>query len=128
MDLIIKLAAAALSACIIGLLLKKTNPELAILLSICAVTMILIAAAGFLAGLAELAHLVKTIAGSSDTLTGPVLKCLGIAVISRISGELCRESSQPAVAVAVEMAGTVCAFSVALPLMTSMLKMIGGMI
>ncbi len=128
MELLVKAAAAALTAAAIGLLIRRSNPELALLLSACTVVLILIASSGFLSGIRELAEAVKTIAGSDDTLTVPVLKCVAIAIITKISSELCREASQGAAAAAVELAGAVCALSVAMPLVMSMLKLIGGMI
>ena len=128
MELMIKAAAAALSAAAMVQLIKRSNPELSLLLSACAVTLILIAALGFLGGMKELTDAVKTIAGSNETLTGPVLKCVAIAIITKVTSELCRDSSQGAAASAVELAGTVCAMSTAMPLIMSMLKMIGGMV
>lgn len=128
MELIIKAAAAALTAAVVGLLIKRANPEISLLLSACTVALILIAAMGFAGGLRELSEAVKTIAGSSQTLVGPVLKCVAVAIITKISTELCRDASQSAAAAAVELAGTVCAMSVAMPLIMSMLKMIGGMV
>lgn len=128
MELLIKAAAAALTASAIGLLIKRSNPELALLLSACTVTMILIASTGFLNGLQELTQAVKTIAGAGETLTGPVLKCVAAAMITKLAAELCRDSSQGAAAAAVELAGTVCALSAALPLIMGMLKLIGGMV
>ena len=128
MELMIKAAAAALSAAAMVQLIKRSNPELSLLLSVCAVTVILIAAMGFLGGLKELTNAVKTIAGSNETLTGPVLKCVAIAIITKVTAELCKDASQGAAASAVELAGTVCAMSAAMPLIMSMLKMIGGMV
>lgn len=128
MELLIKAAAAALTAAAVGLLIKSRNPEISLLLSVTVTALILIASAGFLSGLKELADMVKTIAGGSETLTGPVLKCVAIAIVTKVSSELCRDSAQAAAAAAVELAGTVCALSVAMPLLMSMLKMIGGMV
>lgn len=53
---------------------------------------------------------------------------MAVAIVTKLASELCREASQSAAASAVELAGTLCAFSVALPLIMSMLKMIGGMV
>lgn len=128
MELVVKAAAAALAAAAVGLLIKRSNPELALLLSACTAALILLASAGFLSGLKELAAAVKTIAGSNETLTGPVLKCVAISIVTRLACELCKDASQNAAAAAVELAGTVCALSTALPLVMSMLRMIGGMI
>lgn len=123
-----KASAAALTAAIVCLLIRRGNPEISLLLSICTVSLILIAALGFAEGIRELASAVKTVAGSSETLAAPVLKCVAIAIVTRVTAELCRDSSQGASAAAVELAGTICAMSVALPLILSMLNMIGGMV
>lgn len=128
MELVLKASAAALTAAIVCLLIRRGNPEISLLLSICTVSLILIAALGFAEGIRELASAVKTVAGSSETLAAPVLKCVAIAIVTRVTAELCRDSSQGASAAAVELAGTICAMSVALPLILSMLNMIGGMV
>lgn len=128
MELIIKAAAAALTAAVVGLLIKRSNPEISLLLSSCTVALIMIAAIGFAQGIRELANAVKTIAGSQSTLIAPVLKCVAIGIITKLSSELCRDSAQAAAATAVELAGTICALSVAMPLILSMLKMVGGML
>lgn len=128
MELIIKAAAAALTAGLVGLLIKRSNPELSLALSACTVALILIGAMGFAKGILELSEAVKTIAGGSAKFISPVLKCVAVAIVTKLASELCREASQSAAASAVELAGTLCAFSVALPLIMSMLKMIGGMV
>ena len=58
----------------------------------------------------------------------PVLKCLAIAIITKITSELCRDASQNTASAAIELLGTVCALSVAMPLIVSMLKTVGGLI
>ena len=127
MEIIMRCAAAALVAVLICLLIKRTNPEISMLLSAAAIVIIMIAAMAFAEGIRELASMVKNIAGSSDVIIAPVLKCVGIGAVTKISTELCRDAAQSSVAAAVDLAGTLCAIGVSLPLITSMLKMIGGM-
>ena len=128
MELLIKSSAAALTAIVIGLLIKKSNPELSLLLSACTVAVILASVIGLAQGIKDLAEAVHTVSGSKETLVSPVLKCVAIAVITKITTELCRDSSQASLASAVELAGTVCAVCIAMPLIMSMLKMIGAMV
>lgn len=128
MELIFKSAAAALTAAVITLLIKHRNPEISFLISACTVTLILIAVTGFAAGLRDLTEMVRTLAAGEERVLAPVLKCLAIGVVTRFTGDLCRDSAQAAVASAVELAGTVCAASVAMPLLLSTLKMIGGLV
>ena len=127
MDVIIKCAAAALLSCLICLLIKRTNPEMSMVLGAGAIVMIIPAAIGFASSLLELAAAVRNMCGSADVLISPVLKCVGIGAVTKISAELCKDSSQSSAAAAVDMAGTLCAIGVSMPLIMSMLKMIGDM-
>lgn len=128
MELIFKAAAVALVSAAAGLLIKRTNPEMTLAIGACAVAMTALAALNFAGELKSLIKTVKTIAGTSDVLIAPVLKCVAIAAVTKLTSELCRDSTQGASAAAVELAGTVCAMSVAMPLIVSVLRMIGGMV
>ena len=128
MELIVKAAALALTAALIGIVLRRTNPELSLLLNICTVVLIMGAALGFTKRFTELAQTVQRIFGVSETLIKPVLKCVAVAIITKITSDLCKDSSQAAAASAVELAGTVCALCIIMPLLMSMLTAIGGMI
>lgn len=128
MELIFKAAAVALVSVAVGLLIKRTNPEMSLAVGACTVAMIALAAMSFAGEMKSFIKTVKTIAGTSDVLIAPVLKCVAIAVVTKLTSELCRDSSQGASAAAVELAGTVCAMSVAMPLIVSVLRMIGGMV
>ena len=128
MELIVKAAALALTAALIGIVLRRTNPELSLLLSICTVVLIMGAAMGFAKSFTELAQTVQRIFGVSETLIKPVLKCVAVAIITKMTSDLCKDSSQAAAASAVELAGTVCALCIIMPLLMSMLTAIGGMI
>lgn len=123
-----KAAALALTAALIGIVLRRTNPELSLLLSICTVVLIMGAALGFTKSFTELAQTVQRIFGVSETMIKPVIKCVAVAIITKMTSDLCKDSSQSAAASAVELAGTVCALCIIMPLLMSMLTAIGGMI
>ncbi len=128
MELILKAAALALTAALIGIVLRRTNPEMTLVLSICTVVLIMGAALGFAKSFTELAQTVQRIFGVSETLIKPVIKCVAVAIITKMTSDLCKDSSQAAAASAVELAGTVCALCIIMPLLMSMLTAIGGMI
>lgn len=127
MEIIVKCAAAALLSCLVCLLIKRTNPEMSMVLSAGVIVVIIGAAMSFASCLIELASEVRKLSESADVLITPVLKCVGIGAVTKISSELCRDSSHSSAAAAVDMAGTLCAIGVSMPLIMSMLKMIGGM-
>lgn len=128
MELILKAAALALTAALIGIVLRRTNPEMTLVLSICTVVLIMGAALGFAKSFTELAQTVQRIFGVSETLIKPVIKCVAVAIITKMTSDLCKDSLQAAAASAVELAGTVCALCIIMPLLMSMLTAIGGMI
>ena len=128
MELLSKSAATALIVSVLGLLLKKRNPEWTLMLGALAAAGILIASAGMLDGFRQLRDALRGLTDSGELLVEPVLKCLAISLITRFSVELCRDSAQNSSAAAVELAGSVCALSVVMPLLISVLKMIGGLL
>lgn len=128
MELIIRSTALALCAAFSVMLLRRGAPELSLPLSAAVVTVILLASTTFLRGIIDLSDAVRENYGVTDTYISPMLKCLGIALVTRIGADLCRDSSQSAAASAVELAGTACALGVVMPLLTSILRTIGGLL
>lgn len=124
MDIIFKIAVVAIISAILVVFVRKHNPEIAILLSTCAIILIFLSSSSLIVCLEDMTDLIKTISAPPDMLISPVFKCLGISLATKISAELCRDTSQAASAAALEFAGTVCAMAVSMPMMISMLKMV----
>ena len=128
MTLVLKASAAAISAALIALLLKRSNPELALLLSVMTLIVVSTASLRFLDDIRELLNLAQEFYGVSYRFCQPIVKCLAIAVVTRFSSDLCRDASQAALASGVDFAGGVCALTVALPLIVSVLKNLRSML
>ena len=97
--------------------LKKHTPELALLL---AVAVCAAAALAAVRGVREVWAFLEDLLAAveiSSTLFLPLLKTAGIAVVTRIGADLCRDAGESAVASAVEMAGAMGALLAVLPLM-----------
>ena len=128
MDLLLKASALLLVASLIGLLLRRNNPELGLVLSLTAVTLVFLLAGSLGEAFKAFTETVGKLTENGAALTYPVLKCLGIAILTRVTAELCRDASNAAASSAVELIGTVCALCVALPLILSIVKTIGGLL
>ena len=126
--MLLKSAALATTVAVLCLLIKKSNPEISLLLGLSCICIIMISAVGLMRSLTDLADEINRICGEGNSFIAPVLKCLAISVITKVSCELCKESGQSAAASALELTGTACALMVAMPAIMSMLKMIGGML
>ena len=96
MNLLFRTAAILLLSVLLSILLRKGVPELALLLSLAAICTVLVTALETAKQLRDLVYTTQSILRNADMLTAPVLKCLGIAVTTRIASELCRDASQGA--------------------------------
>ena len=127
MDAFVTLCAAALLGSVVILTLRRSVPELGLVLSF------LIAAGGTLFGLRLLADIQSFFETAAEMarLPGewlaPVYKAVGIAILSRLCSDMIRDAGQAGPATAVEIAGVIAALTAALPLMHAMLDMLRGM-
>ena len=126
MDLVCKAAALCLAAALLGLLLQKTEPSLALLLGLAAAGAALAMALGVFRELRDVFRDLCRDAGISAALTLPVLKSLGITVVGRFSGDICRDAGQSAVASALETCSAAAALYVALPLIRLVVSLLGA--
>ncbi len=126
MDLICKAAALCLTAALLGLLLQKTEPALTLLLGLAAAASALVLGLGVFRELRDTFRDLSREAGISAALTLPVLKSLGITVVGRCSGDLCRDAGQSAAAAALETCTAVTALYAALPLVRLVVSLLGA--
>lgn len=127
MELAAKAAAAGVSAALAALLLKRTNSELSLCLGLGAAAVMLLAVLGLASELAAAAERARELSGLSPALYSPVLKCVGIGLISGLGAEACRDSGSGQLASAVELAGAAAALSCALPLVSMLLDTVEGL-
>ncbi len=128
MEIISKCAMAAVFGSLVCLLIKKHNPELSVAVSLVFSTLVLIAAVPLLDAVKELMTCAVDMLGTSSTMMRPMIKCMCISFISKFAADTCRDASQAAAASALELTGTLCSASVAMPVIISMLKMIGTLV
>ena len=118
----------AAGLCVVGALLalvvKRGSPETALLVTLAAVVWVLV----FLADAAgELMAFLKELgaqSGVSEDLFVPLYKTVGIGLVVKVAGNLCKDAGESALASVVETAGTVCALWVALPLLRAVLSLL----
>ena len=124
MELLIKAAGLAVFVAVYALLLRKTAPELSLLLSLAGITLILLAVLPSLRAMRELSERLQKLSGHELMLLSPVLKCVGIGILTKFSSELCRDAGQGALSSVMQSVGTLAAFLVALPLLLQFLSLV----
>ena len=128
MDAMVRLAAAAVTAVVLSGVLKKTTPELALLLTLAAGIWMLAVVADGLGAVVELMKELAGQAGVSEVLLEPVVKTVALSILTKLTAEICRSAGESGVAAFVETAGTVLALVVALPLVRAVAQLMGELL
>ena len=127
-DAVCKAAAVCLIGTVLAAVLKRKTPELALLVSF---TLVLVVGTVLLRGIAEILTLIEQImntGGLPRQIFQPLLKTVGIAVVSRLGSDLCKDAGESAAAAAMESVGAVAAVVVALPLFEIVWSMLRSML
>lgn len=128
MDLMVKVAAGAITAAVLGVVLRKNTPELALLLALAAGLWMVALVADGLGAVVALLEELTSLAGLSEELLEPVVKTVALSILTRLTAEVCKSAGEGGVAAFVETAGTVLALVVALPLVRAVVLMMTEML
>ena len=119
MNGIIQVSAAAIVGAVCIMTIRKQVPEIALVLSVCAGVLILLSCFGAIEQAVGMMNDLLKKSGMSAALFKPVIKTTGIAVVSKLAADLCKEANEGALATAVETAGAAFAVVAVLPLMSA---------
>lgn len=128
MEWMVKVAAVAIAAAVLGTVLRKSTPELSLLLALCAGLWITGVAAGGLGAVVTLMEELAGLSGLSEELLEPVVKTVALSILTRLTAEICRSAGEQGIAAFVETAGTVLALAVALPLVRAVTVLMAEML
>lgn len=124
MESIVKIAAIAVTAALCAVVVKKQSPELGLVLGLVAGALILSFSLSALSSVKELMDTLADTAGLSPAVVMPVVKTVGIAIVTKLTAEVCRDAKEGGIAAFVETAGAAGAILVCIPLMEAVLNMI----
>ena len=124
----VKIGAAAVAAALCAVVVRKQSPEIALALGIGACAVIVLWCSGALTAVMELADKLAEAGGLSARAVEPVMKTAGIAIVTRLAADFCKDAQEGGLASAVELAGTALALAAALPLMSAVLDTLGELL
>ena len=124
MEIITRAAAAAVIGSILALLLRKNIPEMSLALALITGAVIVWFSASICAEITDALREIAENGGIGSIYIAPVMKCVGIGLITHLAAQVCRDAQQGSVASAVELCGTLCALYVSVPLIRSMLAIV----
>ena len=123
MDFLIKGSVIGIIASVLGLLLKKNTPELALLLTVSAAAAIIGFALSILGNIKDFVYELAEKGAVSNSPLSPLVKCVSISICSKFASDTCKDAGFAASASAVELVASAAALYAALPLMRAVLKM-----
>lgn len=122
MESVVKIAAVAVIAALCAVSVKKQVPELGLALGLVAGALILSFSFPALKSVTQLMKNLADAAGLSPAVLTPVIKTVGIAIITKLTAEVCRDAKEGGIAAFIETAGAAGALLVCLPLMEAVLS------
>lgn len=124
MEIIIKVCAIAIFGSIAVLTVRRILPEMALSVSIILLVFVFLFALGAIERVISFIFVLSENAGLDKELTTPLVKVLGISIVTKLATDICREAGVLAVASCIELLGGCIAIVLAFPLMMSLLSQI----
>lgn len=128
MELMLKIAAGAVTAALCMVMLRKNGPEFAVIVMLAAGIWILTMAARALGETVDALSRLARIARLENELVQPVVKVVGLSVITRVASESCRGAGEGGIAAFVEVTGVFLALAAAVPLVNAVVEMLSEML
>lgn len=128
MDMMLKISCVILVALFCALVLRKVVPEFSFLISLVAGVIVFVLLEGSLLEIIAKLQYLAEVSKIDSRLWSPILKTVGISMICKLTGEICRSAGEGGLASFVDLAGTILSIVIALPLMEGVMTLIVRML
>lgn len=128
MEEVFKIVSFAIVSVVLIILLKQQKPEIALLLTIVVAVSILFIAVDKLSGIFELLNTLVTKSGINKNFLSIILKITVIAYIVEFGKNICIDAGQSSIATKLEMAGKVIIVCLSLPIISSLVNILTGLV
>lgn len=119
---LLQVAVVGLLAVIFASLLRKNSKELAIVLSLAACGVIGLLLLQLAEPVISFLKRLRNLSGLDEVLMQPLLKTVGIGLLTQISSNVCADAGENAIAKLIEVCGGVIALYVSIPLLEAVLE------
>lgn len=128
METLIRLTAVCTVGAVLAVFVKKSSPDMGLMVALAVCTAVF---AALLVPLREVMDLLRQMvdwSGVPEEFFTPLLKTLGVALVCRVGGDLCRDAGQSAMASLVEISGAIAAILVSVPLLRAVWDILQSLI
>ena len=124
MNVFIKVIAGVLIALILGIVLEKPGKDLALLLTLTACAMVLIAAVNYLQPVMDFVQRLQTIGKLDSEILEILTKVVGIGLIAEITGLICTDAGNGALGKTLQVLAAVVILWMSIPILNQLLSLI----
>ena len=128
METMLKVGAVAVIAALCAVMIKGTARQLALVLSLTAAAVILTLALGSVEDVVAMAEDLRDMAGLSPAVVAPVIKTVGISILTHIAAQVCKDAGEGGIAAVTETAGSALALCTTLPLLRAVLDTVAALL
>ncbi len=121
---IFKVVALGIAAAILAVFLKNWRAEISVQISLVAVIIIFFTVLPYLKTVIEMFEDISKRIGLDGKYISLVLKVLGIAYVTQLGAELCRDAGEGAVASKIEFGGKIMIVALSMPVLYSFLEIV----
>ena len=125
---IFKIVGLSLAAVTVVLVLRAYRPELAVQAAVAAGVVLLLIALTELSGVMAMIDQIVAKYGLNSEHIKVVIKVIGIAYLAQFAAQTCRDAGEGAIASKVELVGRVLIVTVAVPVVISILDVLGTLL
>ena len=119
----VQVSAVAVVALLCAVTIRRGAAEISMVLMLAAGVWMLMMVLDDLAAVIQTMENLAEVAQLDDALIAPVLKTVVITMVTKVTCDLCRSAGEGGIASFVELAGTILALAVALPLVEGVVAM-----
>lgn len=128
MNIFLKIVAATLIGLIMYIVLSKQNKDFSMLLSIAICSMILAVIGTYIGPILDFILKLESFGGLDSEITGILLRCVGVGIISEITAMLCNDAGNSSLAKTVSLSASIIILYMCLPLFEGLLDLISGVL
>lgn len=125
----IKFSAVGIICAVLAVIVKQYRPDIAPLVQMAGVAVLAVTAAEYLKKLLdEVSGLLNTTEIINEGYIELLVKVLGIAIVTQIASDICRDSGNSALATNVELVGKVIILALCFSLIKTVAQLAGGLL
>lgn len=124
----LQLVGFGVASALLSVTLRKTRPEMALVVSLAAGVCILLSVVERLRVIVELLSSLASRAEISDSMLPLLLRIVGVAALCEIGVQVCKDADENGLAAKIEMGGKLMVLALALPIAVSLVDLVLGIL